>query len=63
MSRSYKKTPSAGFSKQSWSKKWANRKVRHRKLEEVYQNKSYRKLYSDLIYDNIRFYIRHSTST
>ena len=56
MSRSYKKCHSAGPSRQKWMKKWANRKVRHKKLEETYQNKTYKKVFNDLLYDHWRIF-------
>lgn len=45
MSRSYRKTPGYGQSKQKWSKSWANRRVRHRPMEDMYNHKSYRKVF------------------
>lgn len=45
MSRSFRKTPGYGQSKQKWCKKWANRRVRHEPIESVYNHKSYRKLF------------------
>lgn len=44
MSRSYKKTPRCGDTKTT-GKKFANRRVRRRPLEEVYNRCSYKKLY------------------
>ena len=44
MSRSYKKTPRSGDSKDKFFKRYANRKIRHKSFEEEnYQNKAYKK--------------------
>ena len=43
MSRSYKHTPYCGLRKDKFFKKYANRKLRRRKLEHDLQYKSYRK--------------------
>lgn len=43
MSRSYKHTPYAGLKKDKFFKKYANRRLRRRKLEHDLQHKSYQK--------------------
>ena len=43
MSRSYKHTPYTGLKKNKFFKKYANRKLRRRKLEHDLQHKSYKK--------------------
>ena len=43
MSRSYKHTPYSGDKKDKFLKKYANRKLRRKKLTHDLQNKSYRK--------------------
>lgn len=60
MSRSFRKTPGHGQSKQKWCKSWANRRVRHAPIESVYNHKSYRKLFDS--YDIADPYIIRETS-
>lgn len=43
MSRSYKKTPRSGDTKDKFFKKYANRKIRRKKLSTNLQHKTYKK--------------------
>lgn len=43
MSRSYKHTPRSGDKKDKFFKRYANRKLRHKKLTNFLQHKSYKK--------------------
>ena len=43
MSRSYKKTPYSGCPKNKFMKKYANRRLRRKKLEHDYQHNAYKK--------------------
>ncbi len=43
MSRSYKHTPYCGLKKDKFFKNYANRKLRHRKLDHDLQHRSYKK--------------------
>ena len=43
MSRSYKKTPRSGDTKDKFFKRYANRRLRRRKLDIDLQHKSYKK--------------------
>jgi hypothetical protein len=43
MSRSYKKTPRAGDTKSKYSKRYANRQLRRKKLNTDFQYSSYKK--------------------
>lgn len=43
MSRSYKKTPRSGDTKDKFFKRYANRRLRRKPIDDVLQNKSYKK--------------------
>ena len=43
MSRSYKRIPRSGDTKDKFFKRYANRRLRHKPIEDMLQNKSYKK--------------------